>query len=164
MPAALTGIDVAALLDRAARMQEACARSVPSAKHPGLQLGATIGTLAKAGRDKLTFVATPALGSVGLWAEQLIAESLGKEGEGIVPIANEPLLDPESYGDDRVFAYLRLDGDDAYATDTAVAALEAAGHPVLRFTLRDRAGPRSRVLPLGVRDSRRGRGARREPL
>ena len=139
VPAALTGIDVAALLDRAARMQEACAPSVPSAKHPGLQLGATIGALAKAGRDKLTFVTTPTLSSVGLWAEQLIAESLGKEGLGIVPVANEPLLGPAHYGDDRVFAYLRLDGDDAQASDDAVAALEAAGHPVLRFTLRDRA-------------------------
>ena len=139
VPAALTGIDVAALLDRAARMQEACAPSVPAAKHPGLQLGATIGALAKAGRDKLTFVTTPTLSSVGLWAEQLIAESLGKEGMGIVPVANEPLLGPAHYGDDRVFAYLRLDGDDAQASDDAVAALEAAGHPVLRFTLRDRA-------------------------
>ena len=139
MPAALTGIDVAALLDRAARMQEACAPSVPAAKHPGLQLGASIGALAKAGRDKLTFVTTPTLSSVGLWAEQLIAESLGKEGLGIVPVANEPLLGPAHYGDDRVFAYLRLDGDDAQASDDAVAALEAVGHPVLRFTLRDRA-------------------------
>ena len=139
VPAALTGIDVAALLDRAARMQEACAPSVPAAKHPGLQLGASIGALAKAGRDKLTFVTTPTLSSVGLWAEQLIAESLGKEGLGIVPVANEPLLGPAHYGDDRVFAYLRLDGDDAQASDDAVAALEAAGHPVLRFTLRDRA-------------------------
>ena len=139
VPAALTGIDVATLLDRAARMQEACAPSVPAAKHPGLQLGATIGALAKAGRDKLTFVTTPTLSSVGLWAEQLIAESLGKEGMGIVPVANEPLLGPAHYGNDRVFAYLRLDGDDAQASDDAVAALEAAGHPVLRFTLRDRA-------------------------
>ena len=138
VPAVLTGVDVAALLDRAARMQEACAPSVPAAKHPGLQLGAAIGALAKAGRDKLTFVTTPALGRVGLWAEQLIAESLGKEGKGIVPIAGEPLAEPAHYGDDRVFAYLRLDGGDAQALDDGVAALEAAGHPVLRFTLRDR--------------------------
>ncbi len=139
VPAVLIGIDVAALLDRAALMQCACGESVPAADHPGLQLGAAIGTLATAGRDKLTFVTTPSLDSFGLWAEQLIAESLGKEGTGIVPVANEPLTDPAHYGADRVFAYLRLDGDDAQATDDAVAALEAAGHPVLRFTLRDRA-------------------------
>lgn len=138
VPAVLTGIDVAALLDRAALMQEACAPSVPADRHPGLHLGAAIGALALAGRDKLTFVTTPALGSFGLWADQLIAESLGKEGAGIVPVAGEPLLAPEHYGADRVFAYLRLDGDDAQATDDAVAALEAAGHPVLRFRLRDR--------------------------
>ena len=140
VPAALTGIDVAALLDRAAHMQAACAPGVPADVHPGLQLGASIGALAKAGRDKLTFVTTPGLGSFGLWAEQLIAESLGKEGLGIVPIANEPLLAHEHYGADRVFAYLRLDEDDAQAQDDAVAALETAGHPVLRFRLRDRAG------------------------
>ncbi len=138
VPAVLTGIDVAALLDRAALMQCACAPGVPAGEHPGLQLGAAIGALARAGRDKLTFVTTPALGCFGLWAEQLIAESLGKEGVGIVPVANEPLLAPEHYGADRVFAYLRLDGDDTQATDDAIAALEAAGHPVLRFTLRDR--------------------------
>ena len=138
VPAVLTGIDVAVLLDRAALMQCACAPGVPAGEHPGLQLGAAIGALARAGRDKLTFVTTPALGCFGLWAEQLIAESLGKEGVGIVPVANEPLLAPESYGVDRVFAYLRLDGDDAQSTDDAIAALEAAGHPVLRFTLRDR--------------------------
>ena len=137
VPAALTGIDVAALLDRAALMQCACAPAVPAESHPGLQLGAAIGALAKAGRDKLTFVAAPGLGRFGLWAEQLIAESLGKEGTGIVPVANEPLLDPTSYGPDHVFAYLRLDGDDAQSTDDALAALEAAGHPVLRFRLRD---------------------------
>ena len=139
VPAALTGIDVAALLDRAALMQAACAPGVPGESHPGLQLGAAIGALAKAGRDKLTFVATPGLGCFDLWAEQLIAESLGKEGTGIVPVAGEPLLAPEHYGADRVFACLRLDGDDAQAQDAAVAALEAAGHPVLRFRLRDRA-------------------------
>ena len=140
VPTALTGVDVAALLDRAAHMQAACAPGVPADVHPGLQLGASIGALAKAGRDKLTFVTTPGLGSFGLWAEQLIAESLGKEGLGIVPIANEPLLAHEHYGADRVFAYLRLDEDDAQAQDDAVAALESVGHPVLRFRLRDRAG------------------------
>ncbi len=138
VPAVLTGIDVAALLDRAALMQCACAPGVPAESHPGLQLGAAIGALAKSGRDKLTFVASPGLGCFGLWAEQLIAESLGKEGLGIVPVAEEPLLAPEHYGADRVFAYLRLDGDDTHAQDDAIAALEAAGHPVLHFRLRDR--------------------------
>ncbi len=143
VPAALTGIaaaigGAAALFDRAALMQCACAPAVPAEAHPGLQLGAAVGALAKAGRDKLTFVTTPGLGRFGLWAEQLIAESLGKEGVGVVPVAEEPLLAPERYGSDRVFAYLRLDGDDAQPTDDALAALEAAGHPVLRFRLRDR--------------------------
>ena len=138
VPAVLTGIDVASLLDRAALMQCACAPTVPAEAHPGLRLGAAIGALAKAGRDKLTFVTTPALDSFGLWAEQLVAESLGKEGLGIVPVAHEPLLAPDRYGSDRAFVYLRLDGDDTQATDDAVAALEAAGHPVLRFRLRDK--------------------------
>lgn len=138
VPAALTGIDVASLLDRAALMQAACGQSVPAEAHPGLQLGGAIGALAQAGRDKLTFITSPALGGFRLWAEQLIAESLGKEGVGIIPVTGEPLSAMEHYGDDRVFAYLRLDSDDTQATDEVIAALEAAGHPVLRFRLRDR--------------------------
>jgi len=109
---------------------------VQIAENPGAKLGAVVGTLARAGRDKLTFVIPPPIDSLGLWIEQLVAESTGKEGKGIVPIAGEPLGAPEAYGDDRVFVYIRT--EDAKHTDIEqkFAAFEKAGHPVLRHVLR----------------------------
>ena len=138
VPAALIGLDIAQLLDRADRMREGCPSCVPSHSNPGTWLGAVIGSLAKRGRDKVTLVTSPAVASFGLWVEQLIAESTGKEGKGIVPVAGEPLLAPEHYGDDRLFAYLRLEGDDNAATDAAVERIGSSGQPVLRMDLRDR--------------------------
>ncbi|MBI5828936.1 MAG: bifunctional transaldolase/phosoglucose isomerase, partial [Chloroflexi bacterium] len=138
VPAALTGVDVHELLARGGCMAEACASCVPAHENPGAWLGAALGTLASAGRDKVTFVTSPVISTFGLWAEQLIAESTGKEGRGILPVALEPLMGVGDYGNDRLFAYLRLDGDDNRAPDDHVAALERAGQPVIRLTLRDR--------------------------
>ena len=138
VPASLAGIDVSLLLDRADHLRESSASCVPADENPGVWLGAVMATLAKAGRDKLTVLTSPTLSSFGLWAEQLIAESLGKEGKGIVPVAGEPLLAPEHYGNDRLFVYLRMDGDNAADTDAGVEALRSAGHPVVQLDLRDR--------------------------
>jgi hypothetical protein len=101
-----------------------------------LHLGAILGTLAQAGRDKVTLIASEPIASFGDWVEQLIAESTGKNGEGILPVVGEPVLEPSGYGADRLFVYLRLSGDDSF--DTAVIQLEQAGQPVVRFELRDR--------------------------
>ncbi|MCH8940476.1 MAG: glucose-6-phosphate isomerase, partial [Chloroflexi bacterium] len=138
VPASLAGIDVSLLLDRADHLRESSASCVPADENPGVWLGAVMATLAKAGRDKLTVLTSPTLSSFGLWAEQLIAESLGKEGKGIVPVAGEPLLAPEHYGNDRLFVYLRMDGDNSADTDAGVEALRSAGHPVVQLDLRDR--------------------------
>ncbi len=138
VPAALVGLDLGRLLDRADRMREACASCVPCVDNPGASLGATMGALARRGRDKLTLVISPALASFGLWAEQLVAESLGKEGKGIIPVAGEPPLAPGSHGQDRFFVYLRLEGDDNLAADAAMDAVASAGHPVMRLALQDR--------------------------
>ncbi len=97
-----------------------------------------MGVLSQQGRDKLTLVTSPSISSFGLWVEQLIAESTGKEGRGIVPVAGEPLANPKAYGDDRLFVYLRLKGDDNSDTDAAVAEIEASGQPVVRLALRDK--------------------------
>ena len=138
VPAALAGMDVHALLHAADCMREGCAAVVPVRENPGAWLGAVMGTLAQRGRDKLTLVASPSIDSFGLWVEQLIAESTGKEGKGIVPVAGEPMLEPESYGEDRLFVYLRLGGDENDASDAATERLADAGQPVVRLDLRDR--------------------------
>jgi transaldolase/glucose-6-phosphate isomerase len=123
VPAALCGVDLDALLAPAAAMAEACGPSVPAEQNPGLVLGWALGRLAGSGRDKLTFLCSPALAPFEDWVEQLIAESTGKGGLGIVPVVGEPAL--ESYGDDRVFVQLVLDGDEP--------AEVPAGHPVIRL-------------------------------
>ncbi len=132
VPAALMGIDIEKLLGRAAWMAEQClpsgaerGRGVPGPRNPGLVLGAVLGQAALDGRDKLTIVADPALASVGSWLEQLIAESSGKLGKGIVPVDLEPLGAPSAYGKDRLFVYLRKDGQ----FDSAVAELQKSGQP-----------------------------------
>ncbi|PZC48989.1 MAG: glucose-6-phosphate isomerase/transaldolase / glucose-6-phosphate isomerase [Chloroflexi bacterium] len=137
VPAALIGVDVAELLDRADGMRDSCAAGVSVENNPGAYLGAVMGTAALAGKDKLTLITSPSIGSFGLWVEQLIAESTGKEGTGIVPIAGEPVLSPEFYGDDRLFAYLRVQNDDNADLDAQVDALESAGHPTVRLNLAD---------------------------
>jgi transaldolase/glucose-6-phosphate isomerase len=133
VPAALLGIDLARLLEQGVRMAQRCRADGPD--NPGLVLGATIGALAKAGRDKLTFLADPAVAPFGAWAEQLIAESTGKHGVGIVPVDREPPGAAEVYGSDRAFVRLVLAGSAGWrdATDPLVDALISAGHPVLEI-------------------------------
>jgi transaldolase/glucose-6-phosphate isomerase len=136
VPASLIGIDLDALLASAAAMLGACREPDPGV-NPGLSLGLAISTLAKGGRDKLTFLADDEIGSFGAWAEQLIAESTGKHGVGIVPVDAEPLGAVESYGPDRAFVRLTLAGSDGGARDSLADALEAAGHPVIRIEMAD---------------------------
>ena len=138
VPAALMGIDLDKLLARADRMKDRCLPGLSCAGNPGARLGAIVGMLAQRGRDKVTLVTSPAISSFGLWAEQLLAESTGKEGTGIVPIANEPLGLPEEYSYDRLFLYLRLEGDDNEDIDLAMGSLQAGGHPVVRVDLHDK--------------------------
>ena len=138
VPASLVGVDAGPLLDRADEMRGLCALGVPARESPGVVLGATLGAMALAGRDKLTLVTSPGIDAFGQWAEQLIAESTGKDGKGIVPVVGEPVVATESYGRDRLFVYVRLDGDDNAETDAAIGSVEAAGHPVVTLRLRDR--------------------------
>ncbi len=138
VPAALIGIDVEELLARADDMKGRCLPELPATANPGARLGAIMGLLAGQGRDKTTLVTSPSISSFGLWAEQLLAESTGKEVTGIVPVASEPLGTPEEYGDDRLFVYLRLEGDDNEETDLAMESLQATGHPMVRIDLQDK--------------------------
>ncbi len=138
VPAALIGIDIGALLARAERMRELCASDKPASENPGAWLGVLMGKLALKGRDKLTLVTSPGISGFGLWVEQLIAESTGKEGRGIIPVVGEPLVEPAYYGRDRLFVYLRLKGDDNQALDKAVKRIKAAGQPVVVLEMRDR--------------------------
>ncbi len=136
VPASLIGIDLDALLASASAMLGACREPDPAA-NPGVSLGLALGTLAKAGRDKLTFLTDDDIGAFGAWAEQLIAESTGKRGIGIVPIDGEPLTDAAVYGQDRAFVRLSLAGADDGGRDALADALEAAGHPVIRIAVAD---------------------------
>jgi glucose-6-phosphate isomerase len=136
VPASLIGIDLDALLASASAMLGACRQPDP-AVNPGVSLGLAIATLAAAGRDKLTFLADDDIGSFGAWAEQLIAESTGKHGVGIVPIDAEPLGAVGVYGSDRAFVRISLAGSDDGGRDSLADALEAAGHPVIRIELAD---------------------------
>ncbi len=135
LPAALAGMDVERLLDSSASMRDLCVRKDPMSS-PGLRLGALLGAATLAGRDKVTLVTPPPLEDFGLWVEQMIAESLGKDGRGIVPVAGEPLLHPDCYGDDRVFVFLRRDSA-APEIERGIGLLEAAGHPVLTLPVND---------------------------
>jgi transaldolase/glucose-6-phosphate isomerase len=137
VPAAVMGLDVAKFLDRSEEMVEACAASVPVDKNPGVMLGIVIGTAAKAGRDKITLVTSPAISDLGAWLEQLIAESTGKLGKGIIPVDREKLAPPETYGNDRIFAYVRSEKSPDADQDAKLAAIEKAGHPVIRISLAD---------------------------
>jgi transaldolase/glucose-6-phosphate isomerase len=138
VPAAIMGVDVAKLLDRTEEMVSTCMPSVPAEENPGVVLGAILGVAARTfGRDKVTLVASPGLQALGAWLEQLLAESTGKEGTGLIPIDREALGPPEVYGDDRLFVYLRLRTAPVAASDMAVAELEGVGHPVLRIVVDD---------------------------
>jgi transaldolase/glucose-6-phosphate isomerase len=134
VPAAIMGLDIEKLLVAAQRMVRSCSRHVPPAENPGVVLGMAMGLAARAGRDKLTIFASPGLASFGAWLEQLIAESTGKQGRGIVPVDAEPPGAPEVYGNDRFFVALRLAGESAPQTEE----LERAGHPVVRIDVADR--------------------------
>jgi transaldolase / glucose-6-phosphate isomerase len=136
VPAALQGIDFKTLLDRAERAMHACAPAVPAADNPAVRLGAIIGTLAVAGRNKLTLSTDPEISSLGLWIEQLVAESAGKEGKGILPVAGETLGAPDVYGDDRLFVHIAVGMIDPEA-ENRLRAIEAAGHPVVRRVMND---------------------------
>ncbi|MBA2706091.1 MAG: bifunctional transaldolase/phosoglucose isomerase [Blastocatellia bacterium] len=133
-PAAIMGLDVAELLKRAVAASESCGAEAPIDENPAALLGATMAECALAGRDKLTIVTDEKLASVGLWIEQLIAESTGKEGKGIIPIAGEPLAAPASYGDDRLFVSISVQGANE---NPQLKALEAEGHPVVHRQLND---------------------------
>ncbi len=137
VPAALLGVNISKLLDHAAGMAERCRLQKDALANPGAYLGAAMGGLAKAGRDKVTVIASPSLTTFGLWVEQLLAESTGKEGTGLIPIAQEPLLKPSAYGTDRFFVYLKLKGEKNAVIDQAVQALVKAHQPVLQFNLRN---------------------------
>ena len=137
VPAAVMGLDVARLLGRAAEMTRACAASVPVEENPGAVLGIVMGVLAKNGRDKATLVASPAIHALGAWLEQLLAESTGKEGTGLIPVDREPLGAPEVYGVDRFFVYLRLTSAPDAEQDLRVEALERAGQPLVRIMVDD---------------------------
>jgi transaldolase/glucose-6-phosphate isomerase len=137
-PAAAIGIDVEALFAATRPMVLACGDDVPPAANPGLRLGAILGEAVLAGRDKLTIVPSAGLEPFGSWLEQLLAESTGKQGKGIVPVDLEPLGSPEVYGTDRVFAHLHLEGDDDAELEAKLDALATAGHPVIAITVPDR--------------------------
>ena len=138
VPAAVMGLDVEDFLRRAAVMVKACGPDAPVATNPGARLGLILGTLAKEfHRDKVTLVTSPPIGDLGAWLEQLIAESTGKQGKGLIPIDGEDLGPPATYGTDRVFVYVRLEAAPSIAQDAGIAALEAAGHPVIRIPVAD---------------------------
>ncbi|HET8907999.1 MAG TPA: transaldolase [Ktedonobacterales bacterium] len=137
VPAALIGVDVEKLLDRADAMAQACAGNVAARENPGTWLGTILGTLANGGRDKATLVVSPVISTFGYWLEQLIAESTGKEGKGILPVEGETLGDPAVYGNDRLFVYLRTEQGFDSAQDEAIQKLEAAGQPIVLLRLED---------------------------
>src|SRR5256712_1366250 len=135
VPGALMGVDVTEMLERAVEMAHSCADSVPAESNPGVWLGAVMGELAVSGPNKLTLIASPKIATFRYWVEQLIAESTGKQGKGIVPVEGEALGKPAVYGDDRLFVYIRMDAD---PPNKAVQALEKAGLPVVTLTMRDK--------------------------
>jgi transaldolase/glucose-6-phosphate isomerase len=138
VPAAAAGVDLKTLLSNASIMVRACGADVPPSENPGVQLGLAMGLAGKAGRDKVTIFASDAMADFGAWAEQLIAESTGKNGLGLIPIDGETLGAPDVYGTDRLFIDLRVAGDSAPAHDAKLAVLEKAGHPVVRIAVTSR--------------------------
>jgi transaldolase/glucose-6-phosphate isomerase len=137
VPAAAMGLDVERFLNRTEQMVQPCKPHNPVADNPGVVLGLILGTAAKMGRDKITFITSPGISDLGAWLEQLIAESTGKLGKGIIPVDREALAGPEVYGNDRIFAYVRLETAPDAAQDAKVSALEKAGYPVIRIAMID---------------------------
>ena len=136
VPAAAAGLDLRQILQNALVMVHSCGPDVPPHDNPGVQLGLALGCAGLAGRDKVTLSSSPVISDFGAWAEQLIAESTGKEGKGLIPVDGEPLDDVSAYGSDRFFIDLRIEGDSDRDRDERLAALEAAGHPVARIVLK----------------------------
>jgi transaldolase / glucose-6-phosphate isomerase len=137
VPAAIMGVDVGRFLDRAEEMVRACASCVPVEQNPGVVLGIILGVLARLGRDKVTLMTSPRISDLGAWLEQLLAESTGKEGRGLIPVDREAPGSPEVYGDDRLFVYARLASAPDASQDEAVDALERAGQPIVRISVAD---------------------------
>jgi len=137
VPAATMGLDVGKFLDRTHEMVTACGASVPVEENPGVMLGIILGTAARNRRDKVTIITSPGISDLGAWLEQLLAESTGKQGEGIIPVDREDLGPPNLYGNDRLFVYLRLDSATDAQQDADIAALARAGQPVVRISLSD---------------------------
>ncbi|MBI3456351.1 MAG: bifunctional transaldolase/phosoglucose isomerase [Candidatus Rokubacteria bacterium] len=137
VPAAIMGLDTSRFLSQAEEMVHACASCVPAEENPGVVLGTIMGVLANRGRDKVTLIASPGIHDLGAWLEQLLAESTGKAGKGLIPVDREPLGEPSVYGRDRLFVYLRLSSAPDPDQDAAVTALENAGQPVVRISIDD---------------------------
>jgi transaldolase/glucose-6-phosphate isomerase len=140
VPAVILGLDPRAIFESVAVMARTCGASAPPRANPAFALGALMGVAAETGRDKLTLIADDGLADFGAWLEQLIAESTGKQGKGLIPIDGEPLRPAENYGADRLFVRLRLPGSSDAAKDAIVDALEAAGHPAVRIDVAGREG------------------------
>ena len=157
VPAAAMGLDVKRLLETAQPMQRACGPDVPPAENPGVQLGIAMGVAAtRFGRDKVTIIASPGIADLGAWLEQLLAESTGKHGRGLIPLADEPLATAERYGNDRFFAYLELEGQQRCVAAPGGGGA-GAGRPSGRADQREGyLAHRPGILPLGDRH-RRGR-------
>lgn len=136
VPAAAAGIDIRSLVKHTLAMVRSCGPDVPPHENPGVQLGLAMGLAALDGRDKVTISSSKKVADFGAWAEQLIAESTGKDGKGLIPIDGEPLADPSVYGHDRFFIDIKTEGEDDAAHDEKLAALEAAGHPVVRIVMK----------------------------
>jgi transaldolase/glucose-6-phosphate isomerase len=130
-------MDTKKFLSRAAEMVRACGPGTSVEENPGAALGIILGTAANAGRDKVTIITSPGISDLGAWLEQLLAESTGKIGKGIIPVDREALTSPDIYGNDRVFAYVRLENGVDADQEAKVAAIEKAGHPVVRITIAD---------------------------
>ena len=138
VPAALMGVDLDRFLASIEAMRQRCGPSAPPQDNPGAWLGAVMGSLALEGVDKLTLVTSPALARFGLWIDQMLAESLGKDGKGIIPIAGEPLVSAETYGNDRFFVYIQLEGDQETAIATHRESMQAAGHVTITLNMTSR--------------------------
>jgi transaldolase/glucose-6-phosphate isomerase len=136
VPAATVGIDLRTLLKHTLSMVRSCGPDVPPHENPGVQLGLAMGLAGLEGRDKMTILSSKKIADFGAWAEQLIAESTGKDGKGLIPIDGEPLGDPSLYGNDRFFIDIGTEGESDAAHDEKLAALEKAGHPVVRIVLK----------------------------
>ncbi|MGH7353841.1 MAG: bifunctional transaldolase/phosoglucose isomerase, partial [Candidatus Rokuibacteriota bacterium] len=137
VPAAVMGLDVARFLGQADQMAKACASSVPVEENPGAILGIIMGVCGNNGRDKVTLITSPAIHDLGAWLEQLLAESTGKDGKGLIPVDREALGEPSVYGKDRLFVYIRLASKADAKQEERVIALEASGHPVVRIEIED---------------------------